>query len=285
MPKITADGDVNTCPTLSAFTLLKLILRSTFLPLSCFDYTVRSSRNPTFWTPLRFPSFKIGAIAVACICGVISEGTGNNNNKAPDMSRVDVYGNALACTCADGYIPQSTTCPTGALRSGSCSGVSSARAGSLLQLARRIFAISYGFTRGWTAFLRNSFGLSHVVLQIIPWILMAQQIYISKLVINYECMWRLYCCPIFSPYHNPKCRVHTSHRYNHKLHRYQNLEDKTTSIHCTRIMRVYPTFRLHVHPLHGHIRSGVLGWFILRTLRQQHRGGQLRGHGVLMSCR
>lgn len=51
-----------------------------------------------------------------------SDGTGNNDNKVPDVSSVDVYGNALACTCADGFITEAAACSTGALQSGACSG-------------------------------------------------------------------------------------------------------------------------------------------------------------------
>lgn len=53
---------------------------------------------------------------------IASDGTGNSDNKVPDVSSLDVYGNALACTCANGYIVETTSCSDGALESGACSG-------------------------------------------------------------------------------------------------------------------------------------------------------------------
>ena len=41
----------------------------------------------------------------------------------PDTSDLDVYGNALSCTCADGYAITTSTCSDGALQSGACSGI------------------------------------------------------------------------------------------------------------------------------------------------------------------
>lgn len=51
-----------------------------------------------------------------------SDGTGNNLNKVPDVSSLDLYGNAVSCTCADGFIVEEATCSAGALQSGACSG-------------------------------------------------------------------------------------------------------------------------------------------------------------------
>lgn len=51
-----------------------------------------------------------------------SDGTGNNRNKVPDVSSLDLYGNAVSCTCADGFIVEEATCSAGALQSGACSG-------------------------------------------------------------------------------------------------------------------------------------------------------------------
>eukprot|EP00752_Nemacystus_decipiens_P003551 g3276.t1 len=51
----------------------------------------------------------------------VRDGTGNNRNKVPDVSSLDLYGNAVACTCADGFIVEASTCSAGALQSGACS--------------------------------------------------------------------------------------------------------------------------------------------------------------------
>lgn len=59
-----------------------------------------------------------------------SDGTGNNGNKVPDISALDVYGNAVACKCADGFIIETNACSTGALQSGACSGDNIAMTGS-----------------------------------------------------------------------------------------------------------------------------------------------------------
>lgn len=59
----------------------------------------------------------------AIVCSwCCSDGTGNNANKVPEVSSLDLYGNALACTCADGFIAQASTCSAGALLSGACAG-------------------------------------------------------------------------------------------------------------------------------------------------------------------
>lgn len=53
-----------------------------------------------------------------------SDGTRSNENKVPDESTLDVYGNALMCKCAEGYSITAVSCSDGALRSGACAGAS-----------------------------------------------------------------------------------------------------------------------------------------------------------------
>ena len=60
--------------------------------------------------------FDMGSLS----CTLCSDGETTNNYKVPDMSYKDVYGNALRCKCATGYLKNVVTCSASTLLSGTC---------------------------------------------------------------------------------------------------------------------------------------------------------------------